>query len=81
MGDSRRIRRARKQHVCTERNYHLIAPGDLYLFAACPPWHDVNSSRKWWVIRACLRCAEEFGLHTSETRKRVEEMKGVVKGG
>lgn len=70
------IRTARKEHQCTERNYHLIKPGDRYLYAVGTPWADWNSSGKWWIIKACLRCAEEFGLHTSDTRK---QMAGVVK--
>ncbi len=67
------IRRARVQHTCTERSYHKIMPGDLYLNAVCTPWHDMNSSKTWWVIKACLRCAKEFGLHTSDTLKRIEQ--------
>jgi hypothetical protein len=69
---SARLLRARKEHTCTERSYHTIKPGDLHLYVAAPPWHDMNSSRKWWVIRACLRCADEFGLHTSDTRAQAE---------
>lgn len=67
-----RIRTARKAHQCTERSYHTIRPGDRYLYAACPPWHEFARSKRWWIIKACLRCAAEFGLHTSETRAEVE---------
>lgn len=67
------IRVARKEHRCTEMSYHTIRPGDQYLYAAAAPWHDMNQSKRWWVIRACLRCANEFGLHTSETRKQIRE--------
>lgn len=62
------IRVARKSHQCSERSYHAIKPGDHYLFVCAPPWHDMNSSKKWWIIRACLRCAKEFGLLDSELR-------------
>lgn len=65
------IRRARREYRCTETGYHSIYPGDLYLCAVYPPEHDMNDSRKWWVIKACLRCAEKFGMHTSETRKQL----------
>lgn len=73
------IRRARKEHRCSERSYHTIRPGDLYLYAVLPPWHDMNSSRKsdpggrkFWVIKACLRCCEEFGMHSNETRAAIQ---------
>lgn len=68
------IRRSRKTYVCTEASYHTIRPGDHYLYGACPPWHEMNESGKWWTIRACLRCADRFGLHTSGTRKRAEAL-------
>lgn len=68
-----RIRRARKEHRCTERNYHAIKPGDRYLYVAGPPWADWNSSNKWWVIKACLWCADHYGMHTSDTRKQLEQ--------
>jgi hypothetical protein len=67
-----KIRVARKEHRCSEESYHVIRPGSRYLYAAGPPWADWNSSKKWWVIRACLRCADRYGLHTSDTRKAVE---------
>lgn len=70
-----KLRRARKAHQCSERSYHAIKPGDLYLFAAGAPWADWNTSGKWQAIRACLRCANEYGLHTSDTRKRLEQEK------
>ena len=66
---------ARKQYACSERSYHTIQKGDLYLYGACPPWHEANDGNKWWIIRACLRCAEENGLHTSDTRKQLERQK------
>lgn len=72
MDTAPKVRRARKEHQCSEASWHLIRPGDLYLHAACPPWHECARGKKWWVIRACLRCAEKYGLHTSETRKAVE---------
>jgi hypothetical protein len=71
---STKIRRAVKEHRCTERNYHTIKVGDLYLNAVCPPWSDVNNGKKWWVIKACLRCAKEFGMLCSETRKQLETL-------
>jgi hypothetical protein len=68
-----KIRKAKKEHQCSERSYHTIRPGDLYLYAACPPWHEMNrTGKRWMYIRACLRCANEFGMHTSETRAVAE---------
>jgi hypothetical protein len=64
-----KIRTARKDHQCTERSYHTIKAGTQYLYCQAPPWHEMNRGKKWWVIRACLRCASEFGLHTNETRE------------
>lgn len=69
------IRRARKEYRCTERSYHTIKPGDQYLYAAAAPWHDVNTTRKWWVIRACLWCANHYAMHTQETRQLIESAK------
>lgn len=66
-----KIRRAAKEHRCSEQSYHTIKAGDLYLCGSCPPEHDMNGSRKWLVLKACLRCAEEFGLHSSETRAQL----------
>lgn len=75
------IRVARKDHTCTENSYHTIRKGDRYLYAACAPEHEMNRSRKsdpggkrWWVIKACLRCADTYGLHTSDTRKQLETL-------
>lgn len=67
------IRTARKEHQCTERSYHTIKPGDKYLSMSIPPWNDFTDGDKWIVIKACLRCANEFGLHTPETRKAIED--------
>lgn len=67
-----RICRARREHRCTERSYHTIRPGDFYLRCTAPPWHEMNRSNKWWTIRACLRCAKEFGMLASHTREVVE---------
>jgi hypothetical protein len=76
VGTETRLVRARKAHQCTERSYHTIKPGELYLYAACPPWHEMSRRNdKWWIVRTCLRCANEFGLHTSETRRVVESLK------
>jgi hypothetical protein len=72
MKNKPRIRVARKEHRCTERSYHTIKKGDRYLYVACPPWHEMNRGKKWWIIKACQRCAEEFGLHTSDTRKQLQ---------
>lgn len=71
--DKRRLRKARKEHRCTE-DYRTIKPGDIYLYAEMAPWHEFNQSKKWQFIRACLRCAERFGLHNSDTRKQLEEL-------
>lgn len=68
------LRKARREHRCTEASWHTIATGDVYLYGACPPEHEMNGRRKWWVIRACLRCAEQYGLHNSDTRKQLEVM-------
>lgn len=68
------LRCARKQYACTETNYHTIRPGDVYLYASAPPWHEANGGRKWWVIRACLRCAETYGLHNSDTREQLKQL-------
>ena len=70
------IRTARKDRQCTEQSYHTIRKGDRYLYGAGPPWADWNYSGKWWVVSACLRCAEQFGLHTSDTRKQLEAAGG-----
>lgn len=70
MDSSPKIRTARKTYQCSERSYHTIKPGDRYLHQVCPPWHEMaRTEKKWNVIRACLRCANEFGMHTSETRE------------
>lgn len=70
------VKTARKQHLCSQ-GMHVIRCGDRYLYAACPPWHEMNRSRKgeqrWEVSYVCLRCAEEWGWHTSETRKQIQE--------
>lgn len=72
MASTYEIRTARKQHQCTEASWHTIAPGDRYLYGSLPPWHECVREKKWHVMRACLRCAEQHGLHTNETRKSVE---------
>ena len=68
-----RLRRCRKEVQCTEKSYHTIRKGDWYLYAACPPEHEYGrDDGKWWIIRACLRCVNEFGMHNSDTRKQLE---------
>ena len=67
-----RIRRAKKHHQCSERGYHSILPGQLYLYQKCPPWHDYNRTGKWEVDYTCLPCAKEFGLIDAETLKSLE---------
>lgn len=64
------IRRARVARTCSECGWRKISPGEQYLYAACPPWHDANSTRprRWWIIAACLRCADHYRLHNSVTR-------------
>ncbi len=69
--DTRRIRKARKAYKCTEKSWHDIQPGDLYLHEVCPPWHEMARGKKFETIRACLRCAEEFGMLCSETRRQL----------
>jgi len=68
-----RISRAAKQYTCTEHSYHRIEIGALYLYGACPPEHEANGTKKWWIIKACLRCAEQYALHSSDTRKQLAE--------
>jgi hypothetical protein len=65
------IRRARKDTQCTEWSYHTIKKGEPYLYACMPPWHEMNQSGKYSVIKACLRCAKEYNMHTKETREKV----------
>lgn len=72
-----RIRRARKDHQCTEASWHTIKAGNLYLSAVCSPWHEMARGKKWWIIKACLRCANKYGLHTSDTRKAIEDHHGL----
>lgn len=66
------IRRARKEHQCTEASWHTINPGDLYLNVSMPPWHETSNGKKWWIIKACLRCAKQYGLLNSDDRKHLE---------
>ncbi len=68
------IRRARKDTACSECQYHTIRKGERYLYGSMPPEHECNDSGKWYIVRACLRCAEEFGLHNSDTRKTMAEV-------
>lgn len=68
------IRRASKKYRCTEKSWHTIKAGDRYLSAACPPEHEANGGRSWWIIRACLQCADDYLMHTSDTRKQLEEL-------
>lgn len=69
------LRKARKEHRCSEHSYHTIKPGDVYLYEVCPPWHEMNRSRKgekrWEQWRACLSCAKEYGMLDSDQRKQV----------
>ena len=76
---SEKIRVARKQHTCTEANYHTILPGDSYYFAAAPPWHDCNTSGKWWVMRVCIRCAIRQCLGTEEIRQQMRAIRDAKK--
>ncbi len=72
-----KLRIARKSHQCTERSYHLIQKGEQYLNIVMTPWYDMNPTDRYCVIKACLRCAEEFGLHNSDTRKQLRGDKQV----
>ena len=70
------IRRARKEHGCTERSCRIKA-GDRYLYTVCPPEHEMNSTRpgdkrRYVVAKTCLRCAERYGLLNDELRAQVE---------
>lgn len=71
-----RLRVAKKSHQCTERSYHTIKPGDLYVHVTMSPWHEMARSKKWQTIKACLRCADEFGIHNSDTRAALEAKGG-----
>ncbi len=68
-----RLRRAVKQHQCTERTYHTIRPGEIYLSSDMPPGHEFNRGKKWVIIKACLRCANEFGMLTHQNRIELQE--------
>lgn len=68
------VRRARKEHRCTERSYHTIRIGDVYLHAEMPPWHECNDRGKYQTMRACLRCAREYHMMTKEQRDEIESM-------
>jgi len=73
------MRRARKTYQCSEQSYHCIKPGDVYLYGCLAPEHEMNRTRqsdgrRWEYIRACLRCANEYGMHNTETRKRLAEL-------
>lgn len=70
------IRRARREHPCTEAWGCRIGVGSFYLYGASPPERDWNSTGRWYVTKACLRHAETGGLHTNETRAAVERLKG-----
>lgn len=68
------LRFARKPYECSEHSYHKIALGDLHLYASIPPWHEFSrDKKKWQSMRTCLRCAERYGMHNSETRKQLEQ--------
>lgn len=71
------IRRCRKTTVCTETSYHTIDRGELYLYGAIAPEHDVSDVKKWVIIKACIKCAERYGLLCSRTRKQFEEKSGI----
>ena len=70
-----KIRKCRKECNCTEHSWHLISKGDYYLNCVATPWHDMNDSGKYQEIKACLRCAREYGLLGSDTRKQLEELR------
>lgn len=67
------IRKSRKDRVCSEISWHKIKRGDYYLYCAIPPWE--HHSGKWRLISACLKCAHNWSLHTSDTRKRIEAIR------
>jgi hypothetical protein len=64
------LRTARKSRQCTECGTYIEA-GDRYLDGSCPPEHEANSSRRWWLIRACLPCCDRYGLHNTATRTQM----------
>ena len=67
-----RIRKARKEHQCTEQSWHKIKAGQHYYSVVCVPWHDVGNGKTFQVIRACLPCAIRYGLMNSELREKAE---------
>lgn len=70
------IRTARRDRRCCELGWRcraVIRRGERYLYGACPPEHDVNTTGRWLITTACLRCAEDHGLHTAATREAAED--------
>jgi hypothetical protein len=51
------IRRAAKDYNCSDKSYHTIKKGELYLFSKIPPWSEVADG-KWRWHRSCLQCSE-----------------------
>lgn len=66
------LRTARRQYQCTERSYHTIKIGDVYLFGCMTPCQKMARGKKFGHIRACVRCAKEFGMLDSDMRKLLE---------
>lgn len=66
-----RVSRAQKEYRCSECRWRTIHPGQPYLSGAEPPWRLGVKRGPWLVIRACLECADEFGLHNSDTRAQL----------
>lgn len=69
-----KIVKAKKDHICSEHSYHCIKKGDFYLYQVLLPWHDLNQWGKYQKIKACLRCAKEYGMLNSDQRKQLEEI-------
>ena len=65
------LRKANKDHVCTERSYHTIRKGDVYFYFPVTPWHEFNETGKYQDIKACIRCAKEYGMMNSDERKQL----------
>ncbi len=72
------IRCAAKEYRCTEKSWHTIKRGDYYLYWSMTPWHECARGNKWEIVRACLRCAKEFGMLNSDNRARLAQVEAVT---
>ena len=74
------VQKARKEHRCSQAWSCYIKPGQFYLYMAAPPEHETyRGSGRWWVVKACLKHAKLWQLHTDATRAQVAAL-GVSDG-